>query len=166
MNDFWGNADGDEKKAFSTGFQPLPDGTEAIAQLDKAEFDESGKFGPLYNLTWKIVDGEYTNRLVFQALGVFDQDEVRATRAKNLLMYLFKLFNVSVPARAPTTQDLSTMVGRLALIKVGVWVNKEGKAKNVINEIHTHGDAQLSAIESAFSRNPVNNTKPEDDIPF
>jgi hypothetical protein len=166
MNDFWGNADGDEKKAFVSGFSPIPDGTEALAEINKAFLDEKGAFGPSYQVTWRITEGEYKGRLIFQAIGAFDQDKVRAERAKNMLMYLFNTFKLHVPPHAPKDADLAPMVGRIASIVVGEWINKEGKTKNVIREVHASDKVSHGTIESAFSRNQHVAPVLDNDIPF
>lgn len=166
MTDFWGNADGDEKKAFAGGFTIIPEGTEVIAEVNKAVLDESGSFGPYYSLSWKIIDGEYKNRLVFQSIPVFDKDVIKAETAKNLFMFLFKTLQVHVPPNAPTDMDLLPMIGKLALIKIGAWTNKDGKTKNVIREVHAHGDVSRGTIESAFSRNADVAKTLDGDIPF
>lgn len=48
-------------------FQPIPDGTYTM-RIDSVEAKETRKGDPMFKLTLKVIDGEYTNRLVWDNL--------------------------------------------------------------------------------------------------
>lgn len=160
MTGWWGEVTGDPKKAFTGGFEPIPEGEMVTAELSKAELTESEKFGAQYEFGWKINDGDFKNRLVFQKIKAFDSDLIKAEKAQEMLMLLFKLFHVNPTVNAPTNHDLAHMLGRVATLKVGKW-NIEGKSGNFVREVH---DGKL--MQGAMSRNQSSDPISVDDVPF
>ena len=135
MSNWWGKATGTPEAAFTTGFKQIPEGTFALSELTKAELFESDGRDPVYSLTWKIADGEYKNRLVFQKIKAFDADELKAGMAKEMLLLLFHMFKVTEPKEAPTDSDFYPMLGKLAMLKIGAW-KMDGKEGNFVREVH------------------------------
>lgn len=175
---FWQSPTGKEltgsaEDSFSNGFTPIPDGTIAVAMIKLIEFVENEGYDPRYSVRWKIADGEFKNREVFQNIYAFDKDPDRALKAKNMLMRLYKLCgHKPTHSNAPTTLDLAPMQGSLCTIKIGMYVGKDGKKRNSLEEVHESSYApepvKDDLFDSAFSRNK-NAGAPNlesDDVPF
>jgi hypothetical protein len=163
---------GSAEDSFNSGFSPIPDGTVAVAMIKSFEFVESAEYDPKYQIRWKIADGEFKNREVFQNIYAFDKDPERNEKAKNMMMRIYKLCGhiITQPSQ-PTNQDLAPMQGSLCMIKIGMYVGKDGKKRNSLDEVHESNYAPEQPAEglydSALSRHrsnaaPVN----ESDIPF
>lgn len=162
MSNWWGSADGDASKAFSTGFELIPDGAFLVCEVKEARLRESQEHGRSYQLHWRVLDGEFKGRVIFHTIKAFDPDENKSLKARNMLMLLFKMFNVNPPENAPTDRDFHPMAGKVAAIKVGAW-HIDGKSGNFVREVHEAG-ATSGRIESAFSTPAP--TVHADDIPF
>src|ERR1051326_7534496 len=131
---------GESKDAFSGNFGIIPDGTTALASIQKFILDESGKF-PIFNITWKIVDGDYKGRVVFQKIHAFDEKPSKSDRAKNMLMLIFKLVDYK-PSHdnVPNNDDLCPMQGKILGIKIQEYCTNDGKQGNYVSEVHPTKD--------------------------
>ena len=76
---FWNLSDGKEVESKSEfeaggGFEVIPDGTRVLAAVEECKDDEwEGE--RFFNLKWRILDGDYKNRIIFQKLKVFSQKD-------------------------------------------------------------------------------------------
>jgi hypothetical protein len=163
---------GSAEDSFNSGFSPIPDGTVAVAMIKSFEFVESAEYDPKYQVRWKIADGEFKNREVFQNIYAFDKDPERNEKAKNMMMRIYKLCGHKPSHNnAPTNQDLAPMQGSLCTIKIGMYVGKDGKKRNSLDEVHESNYAPEQPAEglydSALSRNRTGGAPVDDsDIPF
>lgn len=188
---FWasdlGKITGLEADAFAKTFITIPDGTTALAKIEKFSI-ESMDF-KYYQIEWVLVGGEFKGRHVFQKIKALEADprdkdpNKTRHRALNMLMLIYRMFN-QTPAqeRAPSDNDLKVFIGKHAGIKIQEWQNAEGKTGNWISEVHspqgftnkTGVTSEIvkkpnARIESAFSRHEERNKHPNDiieDIPF
>lgn len=187
MTSFWELSNGqkptgDASAAHTASFGIIPDGTQAPAIIKDFVLDESGKL-PVFKITWRITDGDFKNRLVFQKIQAFDEKESKKDKAIEMMMRVYKLCDHKpTHANTPTNSDLSPMQGKTLGIKIQEWsmVRSDGTLSegNWVSEVHKV-DAEFqtvtgvksvqtgrpSTVESAFSRNaslPVDDT----DIPF
>lgn len=167
MTEFWENITGSEQDAFAPNFTAIPEGTHAVAEIKVVEFLQPQDKRPMYEVKWKIVGGDFKNRMIFQKIRCFDEDESKAIRQRNILMLLFKTANVPIPAGQPLNHDLAHFQGRICNIKIGLMKADDGKEYNFVREIHSADYVPVSPVDSAFSRNASRPMGlPDDGIPF
>jgi len=183
---FWtsevGELLGTPDAAFAKSFSNIiPDNTMALAKIHSFENKEYNANSYL-QIDWVIIDGDFTGKHVFHKLKVFDAKPETRHRMLNMLMLLYKMFNIKPKSNEPPTdQELAQFNGKEAGIRVQeTEPNDKGKQYNWVSEVHdargfqcktgkstvvTHSRAGL---ESAFSRNPINNetSLDLDDVPF
>lgn len=189
---FWisqlGEVTGNAEDAFAKTFKTVPDGTKAIARIDKF-FNETSKEGfRCLTIAWELIDGDFKGCKVNQKIKVIDPHPMDSDPAKtrhkalNMLMYIYKMFNVKPKhSDTPSDLDLNVFSGKTAGIVVRETEPKEGQDKsfNWISEVHpsqgfksetgvkltvTHS---RSSVDTAFSRNPVSMDESlVDDVPF
>ncbi|HWW39654.1 hypothetical protein [Pedobacter sp.] len=191
MAGFWesdlGEVTGSSQDAFAKSFVLVPDGTMALARIDKFINDEynGNKF---LKIEWTLTDGDFRGAKVEQKIKVWgdsrDKDPVKTRhRALNMLKLLFNLYNLKPRhSNDPTDQDLALFIDKVAGIKIReTEPNADGKQYNWVAEVHpqtgfkcetgikivvthNHLNEANDLFDSAFSRNKhVNN---ESDIPF
>ncbi len=138
--EFWvsdlGTLTGTADDAFAKTFRQIPDNTMALAKIE-AITNEEFKGNKHLKIDWLITDGEFKGQHVFQKLHVFDADSKKRHRSLNMLMLLYKMFELSPKSKdAPTNQDLAVFNGRVAGIKIQeTEPNDEGKTYNWVSEI-------------------------------
>lgn len=181
---------GDADKAFIQSFQTIPEGTTAVATIKVFEvvekpatdYAEQSKF---IQITYKLLEGDFKGREVQQKIKVFDGKPEQIERSLNMLMRVMKLCDYKPSHNnEPTTQELSTMCGKILGIMIGEWSmpKKDGTGVmdgNFVREVHssegfaseTGEKAEVvqhtnSSVETAFSRNnkPVDDL--DEDLPF
>lgn len=152
--------DGSEKNSFASGSGAvIPNGTTAPAIINGFEL-KTFNGNSYYQVDWKIIDGDFVNRHVWQNIYPFEEDADRQARALNMMMRLFKLAEVKLTHdMAPTNEDLYPMLNKQMGIKIGVWKSKEGDRppKNVINEVHKFDAEFVTATGAAdieFTKRP------------
>lgn len=178
---FWqselGEVSGKSEDAFTKSFSIIPDGTLALARIDKFVNVENNGLKFL-NIEWHLVEGEYKGAKVNQKLKVLDADHrdkdpaKTRHRALNMFKLLYQLFKMQPKhADAPTDADLSLFDGKKAGIKIQETnPNEEGKVYNYVSEVHSEigfksetGSGKIvsqvithtptGGIDSALSRN-------------
>ncbi len=197
MSSFWsselGEISGMADDAFAKSFTQIPDGTMALAKIDK--FMNVNNNGLRYlNIEWSLIDGEFKGAKVNQKLKVLDYDgrdkDPKKTRhrALNMFKLLYQLFKLQpIHNDEPSDKDLSAFIGKKAGIKVQETnPNEEGKIYNYVSEVHTEigfksetgagkvvsqiithstsGNNELH--DNAFSRNANNKIATDDELPF
>lgn len=192
MTSFWelsngSKATGSEADSFISPMGTIPDGTTATAVIQKFTVDKSRE-RPYINIHWKLTEGEFKGRVVFQKLECWHDKATKADRAKNMLLLIYTLLN-HVPSHGnePNDKDFAPMVNRVLGIKINEWhmiSEKTGEpmSGNFISEIHSAKEFECvtgkyasvtsvssSVVDSALSRNPrqakVDNEL-GDDVPF
>ena len=166
--DFWANIDGAPEHAYTSSFKPIPDGTVAVAEIKSAEYMQPEGKTPYYEFTWRIVSEEFKGRMLFQKVRCFEEDEAKSTRARNLLLLLFKLANVSVPSGMPGNADVAHFQGRILKIQIK-YKKFDDRDVNWVSEVYPSDfvPEPVAHIESAMSRNSRVAPAPNDaDIPF
>jgi hypothetical protein len=127
--------DGSAENSHVAFFPTIPDGTTAPGMIKSAEMKEFDG-NQFFQVTYKLMDGEFKGREVRQKLKCFDFDDKRRDRAKNMLMRLFKLSNLKLAHKnIPTDKDLLPLQGKILGIKIQEWFddNKEG---NYVSEVY------------------------------
>ncbi len=177
---FWqselGELSGKAEDAFTRVFSVIPDGTAAIAKVEKFTLKDD-----LYTIEWLLTAGDYKGQHVFQKIHAFDKDPKKKHRALNMLKYLYSLYQIQPKhGDIPTDDDLKVFIGKHAGIKIQEWSmpKKEGPGfieGNWVAEVHPASNFQCvtgvkaevvhNNLESAFSRNS-GVPELESDLPF
>jgi hypothetical protein len=159
---FWkssaGEVLGTQQSAFAKSFKNIPDGSTALAKIK--DFKHDDYMGDKYlQITWVIIDGDFTGKHVFQKLRVFDKDEKKRWKALNMFMYIYKLLGLIPNSdEAPSDKDLMEFTGKEAGIKIReTEPNQNGKQYNWVSEIH---DKKGFVTETAVSTVVTHVNKP------
>ena len=143
------------------GFKLIPDNTNCIALIDKAEWQEY-QGNEYINIKWLITSPEeYKGRVVFQKLKVFDEDAKRASKAKQMLSAIDVNAGgkLSKLKSAPSTIQLNALQNAKMMIKVFVW-EIDDKSGNWVGGVSPAPTSSTSAVST------VAETDFEDDVPF
>lgn len=139
---FWkstlGELSGTEQDAFSQSFRQIPDGTMALAKIDKFTNEEFN--GSKYlKVDWLLTDGEFKGQHVFQKIHVFDTDEKKRHRALNMLMLVYRMFSMSpTSSNPPSDEELAIFKGKLAGIRIQETApNDHGRQYNWVSQVKT-----------------------------
>lgn len=187
---FWqsdfGDISGKPEDAFTQAFTPgnIPNDTMALAEIVKFTQKEY-QGSEYYQIDWKLTDGDYKGRIVFQKLHCFDQDPKKRHKALNMMKMLYIMFTVKPKdGTPPLDADLKVFAGKKAGIKIQEW-HSNGKEGNWVSEVHPIAGFQsatgnklepvaqygASAVNSALTRHAENKIAnilliDDDDIPF
>lgn len=127
----------DDDSFVQSGFSIIPNGTTARAVLKKIEIEEYGGES-FIQCNWQIIEGEYKSMLVRQKIHVYDTKPQKADRARNMLVRLFKIADVSLPTTEPTDKDLAALQGKIVGIRILEYWTPDGlKNGNWVSEIHS-----------------------------
>jgi hypothetical protein len=135
MNEFWTGVTGDKDKAFAQTSSLIPDNTYAVCEIKSAKFVKPESWKEHFEITWRIIEGPFQNRLVWQKLYAFDDNNDKAMRARNMLMLTYNVTKAQLPEAMPTENDLLNLVGKLAKIRIQIW-DMNGKQGNWVSEVH------------------------------
>ena len=164
MTSFWtselGPLSGSVEDAFAKSFRQIPDNTLALAKI--VSFSHKAYEQTKYlQIEWLLTDGQFKGQHVFQKLHVFDADNKKRHRFLNMLMLVYKMFQLTPKSSEPP--------------------NEKGKQYNWVSEIHPAagfkcetGESAVHAThypESALTRNAASRsgvTLPDltDELPF
>ena len=171
-------ATGNEKDSFMASFELIPDGTQATALIKNFIINVNGET-PVYQIIYKISDGDFAGREVRQNIKCFDHKPTVADKAINMLKRLYDLCSYQ-PAHqdAPGEPDLDKFKGRSIGIKISEWSMKKDDGSlsegNYVSEIHPiQGWAPITGekkvyhapVESALTRH-ADTRDLNDDINF
>ena len=110
-------------------FEPIPAGTQLKACIDDAAWDDYE--GEIFiNLTWSVLEGEHTNRKVFQKIRVRDGDPKKRDKALRMLAAIDANCGGKLMESGAEPDDnalQSSLVNKPMLIKVDVWEMKDFK---------------------------------------
>jgi hypothetical protein len=184
MQGFWDNLSGKPEDAFTKTFADvLPNNTLALAQVASCKlklFNDTD----FINLEWELIEGDFKGQHLFQKLNIYDKDVDKATKARNMLMYLVQLFHVKHdPNNAPNDNFLAQFNGKVAGIKIQEWSMQKNDGTlghgNFISEVHAstgfvsetgkyrdfkHKSVGVDSALTRHSRQEKNEL--DDDIPF
>ena len=165
-------------------FDVLPDGTTALAVLEGVEL-KTWEDNESFSLTWRIVDGEFAKRVVWQTLDIFNRDNIkRAARHKGLLAKMYEVTGVPRPTDRPSVNDILKLQGKLIGLKIREFPRvdertNEIRNSNWIESIHANEpsfltksgvkmDTRNATMVPAKQAKPAAPVTPDfnDDIPF
>jgi hypothetical protein len=186
---FWesdlGDVTGKSEDAFAKQFTQIPDGTKALAKIERFTNQIYKDSGFKYlNIEWILQDGDFRGHKVQQKLKVYggdqyDKDPMKTRhRALNMLKLLYQLFNIKPKhTNPPTDQDLASFSGKIAGLKVReTEPNEKGKSYNWVAEVHPSQGFKSetgvglpvvahTAVSSYSSNNLSNNAFSKNDAP-
>jgi len=128
------NATG-ERAETTSGGEPITDGTTATSMIEEIKYDEyDGE--RFISAKWKVLDGEFKNRVAFQKIKVFNEKETTADSAKETLFRLFTLCGATAPETEPTDMELMKALCNKPLApRFRIW-EFDGKKGNWIDAIY------------------------------
>ena len=126
---------GKPEDSFISEIKRIPNGTKALAIIKKFEYVD--RFSPpFFQITWKLVDGEFKNHEVKQSIKAFDENDNKRYKALNMLKLVFDLAQFKPTHNdIPTGDDLAHMLDKIMGISILEWQmgDKDG---NWVNEVH------------------------------
>lgn len=194
MSSFWLSGTGEiptgkPEDSFVSLYEIIPEGTVATAQIKSFITVErnnkySGTTDKFYEITYKLLDGDFKSREVSQKIKCFYGSPEQIQRHLSMLKLIMQLCGyMPTKTTAPDDNDLSNMLNKIVCIKIGQWsIPKKDEPGvlegNFVREVHPSGSVQIetgvkkvfesnysNGIESALTRNTgVMNL--ESDLPF
>lgn len=105
LNAKWGSKEFREEaaKTNDNDYALIPDGAKMPVRIDKAEIKEYD--GSYYiNMMYKIIDGAYKGRVVFQKFKVFDRDET-GEKQRDKFARFYIACGIPLPREMPATNE-------------------------------------------------------------
>jgi len=176
MSNFWLVDDKEVKSGDFTlqgKVEVIPSNTNCIAMIEEAKWDEY-KDEEYISLKWKVLQpAEYKNRVIFQKIKVYENDENKAKKAQNMLLainYNAK-GNLHELQGAPTATELQkALCNKLMQINVQVWKmqgddgsDREG---NWIAAVKPKGDGVPDKVIKVEAENIAMSEEDESDAAF
>lgn len=141
---FWDLSDGESAVTNETtyespdnNFDPIPDGTNALAFIEEAKWDEDRDENRYLKIKWRVEKPEdYLNRVIFQKLWILDDDpnvkdadkmKKKRDRAKQMLATIDANAGGKLGRKAgiPSNDDFALALStRQMVIKCMVWTIK------------------------------------------
>lgn len=192
MTNFWNSGTGKQatgaaEDAFMKEFTIIPSNTIATAGVVKVDYVEKtfeDNVQKFYEVTYKIIDGEFKNREVTQKIKPFTGSPEQIDRNLNMFLLLLNLCHY-IPAHdnPPSETELRALYGRTVSIKIREWhlPKRDGSGMmdgNFVAEIYAANSIPTATgeyeeikpitkypVESALNRNATSNAL-DNDIPF
>ena len=171
---FWNLSDGkavESKSEFELGggFEVIPDGSRVLAAVEECK-DDQWEGERFFNLKWRILEGEYKNRIIFQKLKVFSSKEKQRDNAITMLAAIDANAGGKLMASGKEPTDFaiaSALANRPMILLLRVWESEDKqKTGNYVAGVFSR--QQTKAVpapkQSAQSNEPPMDF--DDDIPF
>lgn len=171
---FWNLSDGkavESKSEFELGggFEVIPDGSRVLAAVEECK-DDQWEGERFFNLKWRILEGEYKNRIIFQKLKVFSTKEKQRDNAITMLAAIDANAGGKLMAsgKEPTNFAIaSALANRPMILLLRVWESEDKqKTGNYVAGVFSrqHTKAAPAPKKSAPSNEPPMDFS--DDVPF
>ena len=171
---FWNLSDGkavESKSEFELGggFEVIPDGSRVLAAVEECK-DDQWEGERFFNLKWRILEGEYKNRIIFQKLKVFSSKEKQRDNAITMLAAIDANAGGKLMASGKEPTDFaiaSALANRPMILLLRVW-ESEDKQKTGNYVAGVFGRQQTKASPAPKQSAP-SNEPPMDfdsDVPF
>lgn len=165
MSSFWDDA---ERPNDGT-FELMEHNTLVLAVIKgvetKSAFAISEKPEPdMFQLTWQILQGRYTNRRIWQSLEVYSSDKKKAANKKGKLLRILEVANEPRPESPPLLSHLFPLQGKIMKILIQVFKGDQREVNFVANVFPQDYEGKQSSsrsIADADAEPPFN-----DNIPF
>lgn len=171
---FWNLSDGkavESKSEFELGggFEVIPDGSRVLAAVEECK-DDQWEGERFFNLKWRILEGEYKNRIIFQKLKVFSSKEKQRDNAITMLAAIDANAGGKLMASGKEPTDFaiaSALANRPMILLLRVWESEDKqKTGNYVAGVFSR---QQTKAASAPKQSTPSNEPPMDfdsDVPF
>lgn len=171
---FWNLSDGkavESKSEFELGggFEVIPDGSRVLAAVEECK-DDQWEGERFFNLKWRILEGEYKNRIIFQKLKVFSSKEKQRDNAITMLAAIDANAGGKLMASGKEPTDFaiaSALANRPMILLLRVWESEDKqKTGNYVAGVFSR---QQTKAASAPKQYTPSNEPPMDfdsDVPF
>lgn len=171
---FWNLSDGkavESKSEFELGggFEVIPDGSRVLASVEECK-DDQWEGERFFNLKWRILEGEYKNRIIFQKLKVFSSKEKQRDNAITMLAAIDANAGGKLMASGKEPTDFaiaSALANRPMILLLRVWESEDKqKTGNYVAGVFSRQQTKASTApkQSAPSSEPPMDF--DDDVPF
>lgn len=171
---FWNLSDGkavESKSEFELGggFEVIPDGSRVLAAVEECK-DDQWEGERFFNLKWRILEGEYKNRIIFQKLKVFSSKEKQRDNAITMLAAIDANAGGKLMASGKEPTDFaiaSALANRPMILLLRVWESEDKqKTGNYVAGVFSRQQTKASSApkQSAQSNEPPMDFS--DDVPF
>lgn len=171
---FWNLSDGkavESKSEFELGggFEVIPDGSRVLAAVEECK-DDQWEGERFFNLKWRILEGEYKNRIIFQKLKVFSSKEKQRDNAITMLAAIDANAGGKLMASGKEPTDFaiaSALANRPMILLLRVWESEDKqKTGNYVAGVFGRQQTKASPApkQSAQSNEPPMDFS--DDVPF
>lgn len=179
MSNFWNLSDGkaaESKSDFELGggFEVIPDGTRVLAAVEECK-DDDWEGERFFSLKWRILEGDYKNRIIFQKLKVFSQKEKQRDNAITMLAAIDANAGGKLMSSGKEPTDFaiaSALANRPMILLLRVWESDDKqKSGNYVAGVFGRQQTKAgSAPKQQKQQEPEPQTEPpmdfDDDIPF
>lgn len=171
---FWNLSDGkavESKSEFELGggFEVIPDGSRVLAAVEECK-DDQWEGERFFNLKWRILEGEYKNRIIFQKLKVFSSKEKQRDNAITMLAAIDANAGGKLMASGKEPTDFaiaSALANRPMILLLRVWESEDKqKTGNYVAGVFSR---QKTKAAPAPKQSAPSNEPPMDfdsDVPF
>ena len=171
---FWNLSDGkavESKSEFELGggFEVIPDGSRVLAAVEECK-DDQWEGERFFNLKWRILEGEYKNRIIFQKLKVFSSKEKQRDNAITMLAAIDANAGGKLMASGKEPTDFaiaSALANRPMILLLRVWESEDKqKTGNYVAGVFSR--QQTKAAPAPKQSAPYNEPPMDfsDDVPF
>lgn len=171
---FWNLSDGkavESKSEFELGggFEVIPDGSRVLAAVEECK-DDQWEGERFFNLKWRILEGEYKNRIIFQKLKVFSSKEKQRDNAITMLAAIDANAGGKLMASGKEPTDFaiaSALANRPMILLLRVWESEDKqKTGNYVAGVFSRQQTKAAPApkKSAPSNEPSMGFS--DDVPF
>lgn len=171
---FWNLSDGkavESKSEFELGggFEVIPDGSRVLAAVEECK-DDQWEGERFFNLKWRILEGEYKNRIIFQKLKVFSSKEKQRDNAITMLAAIDANAGGKLMASGKEPTDFaiaSALANRPMILLLRVWESEDKqKTGNYVAGVFSR--QQTKAAPAPKQSVPSNDPPMDfsDDVPF
>lgn len=151
------------------GFDPIPDGSRVLASVEECKDDEwEGE--RFFSLKWRILDGEFKNRIIFQKLKVFSQKEKQRDNAITMLAAIDanaggKLMS---SGKEPTSFAIaSALANRPMILLLKVWESDDkAKSGNYVAGVFSRQQTKPASAPKQTAQKAPEPTDYDDGVPF
>ena len=170
--DFWTTSDGKmidkNAKEHSAGeFSPIPDGTNARATIEEIRWAQDPSCEYHYiNLRWCILEPTaYADRKIFHKLHLLPDPRIegnkavkRADNGKRMFAAICANAGINLLSKPipPSNDDLQDLLGKMMIVKIGVWKMKDSGSGNWVMKVSPLGSVDIQE-QPQQRQTPTNN---------
>lgn len=171
---FWNLSDGKavgSKSEFELGggFEVIPDGSRVLAAVEECK-DDQWEGERFFNLKWRILEGEYKNRIIFQKLKVFSSKEKQRDNAITMLAAIDANAGGKLMASGKEPTDFaiaSALANRPMILLLRVWESEDKqKTGNYVAGVFSRQQTKASTAPKQSAPSSEQTMDFDSDVPF